>query len=157
MDVNIYKKLRESRGYSVRGLAKEIDVSYSYISKIENGLMPSLTVCEKYSKFFNTSLSELFLQPGNEPLLLKVHGLSCSEETDAKKVYDTLSYLLDTDACFSLLNCIQNFMERRVDPDIFLLQLETLRCLYEQKMDYTHSELQVILSQPARMQIILKK
>ena len=157
MDVNIYKKLRESRCYSVRGLAKEIGVSYSYISKIENGLMPSLSVCQKYSEFFGTSLSELFVQPGNEPLLMKVQSLSYSEETDAKKIYDTLSYLLDTDMGFSLLHCIQNFMEHRVEPDIFLLQVETLRCLYEQRMDYTHNELQVILSQPARMQIILKK
>jgi len=55
------KKLRKSKGATQKQLADAVDVSRQTISAMENGSFnPSLQLCIKIAKFFNTSLDEVF-------------------------------------------------------------------------------------------------
>jgi transcriptional regulator with XRE-family HTH domain len=55
------KELRESKGYSMRGLAKEADMEYSQYSKIEKGSI-NTTICTVYalSQALGIPTSDLF-------------------------------------------------------------------------------------------------
>lgn len=47
------KDLRKEKGYTVRGIAPELQVSWSHYNDIENGRKnPSLKLAVKISKFF---------------------------------------------------------------------------------------------------------
>lgn len=56
-------KLREEKGYSMRKLAREADISFQYYSKLENGEKGdkmSLIVAGKIAKALNIDLSNLY-------------------------------------------------------------------------------------------------
>lgn len=56
------KQLRTVFGYSAKDMSKELDLSASYLSEIENGKkMPSLQILESYARVFNMKLSTIVL------------------------------------------------------------------------------------------------
>jgi len=62
------KQLRTKRGVSIKKLAPEIGLNYTYISKLENSkVMPSPKVINKLSRYFNYSTDELMLMAGKIP------------------------------------------------------------------------------------------
>ncbi|MEN8904911.1 MAG: helix-turn-helix transcriptional regulator [Clostridiales bacterium] len=55
---DVLKLLRKSEGYGLKELAKKLEVSISYISKIETGTKsPNIELIEKYAKTFNLNPS----------------------------------------------------------------------------------------------------
>lgn len=58
--MNRFKKLRESKGYSLDKLADIFHVSKSTLSRIENDLRePKQSLLENYAKFFNVTIDYL--------------------------------------------------------------------------------------------------
>ncbi|MFD1392702.1 helix-turn-helix domain-containing protein [Lacticaseibacillus jixianensis] len=56
------KQLRTVFGYSAKDMSKELDLSASYLSEIENGKKtPSLQILESYARVFNMKLSTIVL------------------------------------------------------------------------------------------------
>jgi len=65
---HLFKELRQTKGYSIKKLAPELGVNYSYISKIENGhTVPSEEFIEKASLLFGYDREELLLRAGRIP------------------------------------------------------------------------------------------
>ena len=59
---NNLKKLRKVKGISQGDLAHHLEVSRQTINSIENGKFdPSLTLTIKLTRFFGTSLEEIFI------------------------------------------------------------------------------------------------
>ncbi len=62
------KKLREEKGLSIKKLSPKLDVTYSYLSKIENGhSRPSDQFIEKLAKTLNHDKEELMIKAGKIP------------------------------------------------------------------------------------------
>ena len=62
------RDLRHKSGYSIKGLAKHINVNYSYLSKIENGhSTPSEKFIDRIADFFNYDKEELMVRAGKIP------------------------------------------------------------------------------------------
>lgn len=62
------KKLRNEKGYSIKKMASELDIDYSYLSKIENShSLPSDELVEKLGKFFKYDSEELMVRAGRLP------------------------------------------------------------------------------------------
>lgn len=56
------KKFRKERGYDQLELAEKLDISNSYLSKIENGkTVPSFAMLERFAEFFNKDRSYFFI------------------------------------------------------------------------------------------------
>jgi transcriptional regulator with XRE-family HTH domain len=56
------KQLRTVFGYSAKDMSKELDLSASYLSEIENSKKtPSLQILESYARVFNMKLSTIVL------------------------------------------------------------------------------------------------
>lgn len=55
------KKLRYIYGYTAVDLSKELGISKSHLSEIENGKEPSLEVLKRYSEIMGIKLSSLIL------------------------------------------------------------------------------------------------
>lgn len=55
------KKLRYIYGYTAVDLSKELGISKSHLSEIENGKEPSLEVLKRYSAIMGIKLSSLIL------------------------------------------------------------------------------------------------
>jgi XRE family transcriptional regulator of biofilm formation len=69
------KKIRESKGLSVREVAERIDVHFTYISKIERGQIPSVEKLNKLCNLYGISLPELFGKNIDVPEELKTLGV----------------------------------------------------------------------------------
>jgi XRE family transcriptional regulator, master regulator for biofilm formation len=55
------KEIRQKRGLSVRELAKKMDTSHSYISRVENGkVTPSLETLVKMAEVLECNVSDFF-------------------------------------------------------------------------------------------------
>lgn len=69
MDFSVLlKSLRTKKGTSIKKLAEEVRVNYTYISKLENAkVKPSVKVIEKFSNYFNYSTDELMIAAGKIP------------------------------------------------------------------------------------------
>jgi transcriptional regulator with XRE-family HTH domain len=64
----ILKKLRTQKGVSIKKLAPELGVNYTYISKLENSKVnPSEKMVEKLSRYFNYNNDELLIATGKIP------------------------------------------------------------------------------------------
>lgn len=62
------KILREKKGVSIKKMAPELGLSYTYLSKLENSkAFPSYEVIEKIAKYFNYNSDELILAAGKIP------------------------------------------------------------------------------------------
>ncbi len=64
----VFRKIRQQKGYSIKKLAPELKVGYSYLSKIENGQRsPSGRFVEKVAAFFGYDKEDLMLRAGKIP------------------------------------------------------------------------------------------
>ena len=64
----LFKKIRIEKGYSIKSLAKKLNVNYSYLSKIENDhTLPSEHFIERASKLFSYDKEELMLRADKIP------------------------------------------------------------------------------------------
>ena len=62
------RKLRSDKGASIKSLAPELGVTYTYLSKLENDeARPSEGLIGRVSEYFDYSSSELFLAAGRVP------------------------------------------------------------------------------------------
>ena len=58
----VLKKIRQVYSIAARDLAKDLDISPSYLSEIENNKKtPSLDIIEKYSDIFDIKISSIIL------------------------------------------------------------------------------------------------
>jgi len=65
---SLLKDLRTKKGVSIKKLATEINLNYTYISKLENAkARPSLKVINKFSHYFNYNSDELSIAAGKIP------------------------------------------------------------------------------------------
>ena len=64
----LLKKLRLKQGYSLKTLSSELDINYSYISKLENGKsLPSNEFIERLADIFDYDTEELMIRAGKIP------------------------------------------------------------------------------------------
>jgi len=64
----LLKQLRKNKGLSIKKLAKDVDLNYTYISKLENSKVnPSSEVIDKFANYFNYDNDELTLAAGKIP------------------------------------------------------------------------------------------
>jgi len=64
----LLKELRNKKGISIKKLAPELGLNYSYISKLEHSkVYPSPKVIKKLSHYFNYNSDELMLSAGKMP------------------------------------------------------------------------------------------
>lgn len=64
----VLKSLRTKKGISIKKLAPEIGLDYTYISKLENSKVnPSLKVVNKLSRYFDYNSDELLATAGRIP------------------------------------------------------------------------------------------
>jgi transcriptional regulator with XRE-family HTH domain len=78
LDEEIGKKLkllRKEKKWSQREVAEKIDVNFTYISKIENGRIPSLTILKKLADLYGVSVPSLFGEEQDVPEELKEVGV----------------------------------------------------------------------------------
>jgi HTH-type transcriptional regulator, competence development regulator len=62
------KKLRLNRGYSIKKLSIELNINYSYLSKIENGhSLPSDEFITRIAELFGYDNEELLARAGKIP------------------------------------------------------------------------------------------
>lgn len=66
------KVYRETKGFSMRDVAKMIDIDQSYISKIEKGTIPSLQKLKQLSDLYGVQLASLFLEEPEIPSEVKI-------------------------------------------------------------------------------------
>lgn len=69
MDFSVLlKDLRTKKGKSIKKLAAEVGLNYTYISKLENAkVKPSAEVIDNFSNYFNYSTDELMIAAGKIP------------------------------------------------------------------------------------------
>ena len=64
----VLKSLRNAKGYSIKTLAEQVEVNYTYLSKLENGhSSPSEDFIERIATFFNYDKEELMVRAGKIP------------------------------------------------------------------------------------------
>jgi len=65
---NILRELRNKSGTGIKRLAPELGVSYSYLSKVENEVLPpSEQFIERVSEYFGYDQDRLLLSAGKVP------------------------------------------------------------------------------------------
>ena len=64
----VLKDLRTKKGLSIKKLAPEVGLNYTYISKLENSKVnPSPKVVKKISRYFHYNSDELLVTAGKIP------------------------------------------------------------------------------------------
>ncbi len=64
----LLRQIRRTRNVGIKKLAEDIDVDYTYLSKIENDrVVPSEKVIEKISRYFDYNKDELMLSADKIP------------------------------------------------------------------------------------------
>lgn len=64
----LLKDLRKKKGVSIKRMAQDVDLNYTYISKLENArTYPSSKVIKKISNYFEYDSDELMLSAGKIP------------------------------------------------------------------------------------------
>ncbi|MDP4087113.1 MAG: helix-turn-helix transcriptional regulator [Bacillota bacterium] len=79
------KKIREDKGLTVRDVAEQIDVHFTYVSKIENGKVPSLEKLNKLCDLYGIKISSLFgkeIEPDDCLKSLGVDWISVREDIE---------------------------------------------------------------------------
>lgn len=65
---DILRQLRSERGQSIKTLAPDLGVDYSYVSKLENhAIMPSPELVGRVADYFNYDRDKLMLSAGKVP------------------------------------------------------------------------------------------
>lgn len=68
----LLKQLRQKRGVSIKKLAVELGVNYTYISKLENSKAnPSPEVINRFAHYFDYNADELMIAAGKIPKDIK--------------------------------------------------------------------------------------
>lgn len=81
------KKLREQRNLSQRSAAEKIDVAHSYISRIENGIIPSLDTLNRFCEVYGVSISSLFEgEVSTELKALDIKWIECVTELEQQNI-----------------------------------------------------------------------
>jgi transcriptional regulator with XRE-family HTH domain len=64
----LLRQLRDERGSGIKTLAPELRVSYTYLSKLENGVtLPSEEFVERVAAYFGRDKDQLLLAAGKVP------------------------------------------------------------------------------------------
>lgn len=64
----LLRKLRQKKGKSIKKIAEELDLDYTYISKLENSkVFPSAETVSTVSHYFSYDSDELMLSAGKMP------------------------------------------------------------------------------------------
>jgi transcriptional regulator with XRE-family HTH domain len=64
----ILRQLRKQSGISIKKLAPELGVDYSYLSKLENdSITPSVNMAQRIAAYFNYDSDRLLLAAGKVP------------------------------------------------------------------------------------------
>lgn len=65
---NLLKHLRRKEGIGIKKLAPRLNVSYTYLSKLENNkVIPSKDVIERVAHYFRYDLDELLISADKTP------------------------------------------------------------------------------------------
>jgi transcriptional regulator with XRE-family HTH domain len=90
------KQLRMSKGISLSQLSKDVDVSRSMLSQVENGqALPSLPTLGRIVEALGVSLSEFFSE--------EVTAAICEEDIIVRKNYRKMIYIPETKSKYQLL------------------------------------------------------
>ena len=83
---NRLRELREDKNLGIKSAAPKADVTYSYLSKVENGhKQPTKELVEKLAKLYGTDIDELLALLGQLPDdLVKIIS------TNGKEVFDLI-------------------------------------------------------------------
>ncbi|GGJ48943.1 helix-turn-helix domain-containing protein [Virgibacillus salexigens] len=78
------KEIRMKRGYTVREVGEKTGMSFTYVSKIENGQKSSLDTLEKLCDFYNVPIQSLFGKEVETPKELegKVKWIAFGQEME---------------------------------------------------------------------------
>jgi transcriptional regulator with XRE-family HTH domain len=64
----LVRQIRLEAGHSLKSAAPKFDVDYSYLSKIENGVvLPSASLLARFAEEYRTDVDSLFLAAGRLP------------------------------------------------------------------------------------------
>jgi transcriptional regulator with XRE-family HTH domain len=83
------RKLRDQKSLTMRQVSELINIDYSYISKIENGKIPSLEKLHKLCNLYGISVSSLFGDEIEIPQDLKdigVKWITFNQEMEKRKL-----------------------------------------------------------------------
>jgi transcriptional regulator with XRE-family HTH domain len=98
------RQAREAAGHSVRGLAREIGVSASLLSQVENGLaQPSVGTLWALVEALDVSLDGLFASPEHAPTLVQRADERPALELSGGVLWERLSAAPDPDADFAFV------------------------------------------------------
>lgn len=65
---DLIKQLRQDKDIGIKSLAPELDITYTYLSKLENNkVTPSAKVIENIASYFKYDLDELLLSANKIP------------------------------------------------------------------------------------------
>ena len=89
---DVLRSLREKKGLGIKTVGKQLEISYSYISKVENGhRMPNQEFLERLSALYGADPEELVAKiaglPSDIQQIIQMHG---------KDVFDLLRGLYST-------------------------------------------------------------
>jgi transcriptional regulator with XRE-family HTH domain len=94
------KKLRESKNLTQREAAEKIGIDYSYISKIENGKIPSLAKLNKLCELYGVKVSTLFgdeVEPDDGLKKLGVEWVAFAKDMNEKQLTpDEIKQIINT-------------------------------------------------------------
>lgn len=92
LDVEIgtkLKKLREQLNLTTREVGSRIDIDQSYVSKIEKGRIPSLTILKKLCDLYGVEVADIFGDKVTVPKELQEIGvkwMAFNKEMEKKKL-----------------------------------------------------------------------
>lgn len=134
---NVYRKLREDNGYSLRKLSDEMKRRYPdnwiaapHISELETGKRDaSLRELLVYSKFFNLSVDYLVGQCSiQEDIVTIMLGfLNNLKETNELELIELFKYLLKSDAGYALLFYLDKALKENPDEIDFNRLIDSIR------------------------------
>ncbi|CDQ39567.1 helix-turn-helix domain-containing protein [Virgibacillus salexigens] len=89
------RELRETKGFTTREAGRKIGVSNSYVSKIENGSIPSLSILQKLCNLYSVTIPFLLTNKDEAAKKVSDNWYDCIEKLKANDISptQTLSYV----------------------------------------------------------------
>jgi transcriptional regulator with XRE-family HTH domain len=78
--------LRNSKGYTLRHVAEQLGIDYSYLSKVEKGQPASLDLLQKLADFYKVDISYFFTEIPDELKEIGVEWIEFSKEMQEKNI-----------------------------------------------------------------------
>jgi transcriptional regulator with XRE-family HTH domain len=69
------KELRMNKGYSMREVSSKLEFDHSYLSRIEQGYLPSMRMLKDMTELYGVEIGELFGEQQDVPQELKDIGV----------------------------------------------------------------------------------